>query len=494
MNEYDDLKKLFNTITIKKKVGHAFLFNVDDSYDTSLAIGFIKEILKNDVANADTGDSQYEKFSYQLDNNTFPDLMIIKSFDKVIKKEQILNIKSEMKEKSINSGKQFYIIEYAENLNSSSANALLKFLEEPDDEIIAILVTKNINKVIKDNNFKKGILISSERFIKSEYGYEIIQLLNEYIENIHFGISTNPTIEDVESTTKAIKDSNVDFVIALGGGSILDCAKISSCMAAMDTNIRYFLENKLEINKNIPVIAIPTTAGTGSEVTSVSVISDKYTEDKFPIKSEYLLPKIAIIDPELTLTVPKKVTASSGIDVLSHALESYYSKNNNPISDILAIESVKLVMNNLKNAVNNLDNIEYRENMCQASLLAGIAFSVTGTAACHGISYPLTSKYNIPHGEACGITQDKVLLLNSKVEFDRIDKLSKQVGYSNVEEFSNEIYKLKKGIGLANNLRDYNIKKDELETIASLCTSLNILANPYELNKEEILKLLQSIY
>lgn len=148
MNEYDDLKKLFNAITTKKKVGHAFLFNVDDSYDTSLAISFIKEILKNDVANADTRDLQYEKFSYQLDNNTFPDLMIIKSFDKVIKKEQILNIKSEMKEKSINSGKQFYIIEYAESLNSSSANALLKFLEEPDDEIIAILVTKNINKVI----------------------------------------------------------------------------------------------------------------------------------------------------------------------------------------------------------------------------------------------------------------------------------------------------------------------------------------------------------
>ena len=148
MNEYDDLKKLFNAITTKKKVGHAFLFNVDDSYDTSLAIGFIKEILKNDVVDADTRDLQYEKFSYQLDNNTFPDLMIIKSFDKVIKKEQILNIKSEMKEKSINSGKQFYIIEYAENLNSSSANALLKFLEEPDDEIIAILVTKNINKVI----------------------------------------------------------------------------------------------------------------------------------------------------------------------------------------------------------------------------------------------------------------------------------------------------------------------------------------------------------
>ena len=112
-------------------------------------------------------------------------------------------------------------------------------------------ILQNYIQIIKDNNFKKGILISSERFIKSEYGYEIIQLLNEYIENIHFGISTNPTIEDVESTTKAIKDSNVDFVIALGGGSILDCAKISSWMSAMDTNIRYFLENKLKIKSII---------------------------------------------------------------------------------------------------------------------------------------------------------------------------------------------------------------------------------------------------
>lgn len=353
---------------------------------------------------------------------------------------------------------------------------------------------KNIKKVIENNNFKRGILISSERFIKSDLGFELIQLLNEYVENVHFGINANPTIEDVEATTKAIKDNKVDFVIALGGGSILDCAKISSCMAAMNVEIRYFLENKLEINKNIPIIAIPTTAGTGSEVTSVSVISDTHTEDKFPIKSEYLLPKIAMIDPELTVTVPKSVTASSGIDVLSHALESYYSKNNNPISDLLAIESIKLVMNNLKNVVENLSNMEYRENMCQASLLAGMAFSVTGTAACHGISYPLTSKYNIPHGEACGLTQDKVLLLNSTVEFDRINKLSKEIGYDSVEEFSNEIYKLKKEIGLANNLRDYNIEKDDLEIIANLCTSPNILANPYKFDKEKILKLLQSIY
>lgn len=352
----------------------------------------------------------------------------------------------------------------------------------------------NINEVINKNKFKKGILICSERFIKNGGAKVIIESSNKIIEEIHFGIEANPTIENVEDTTKAIKKSNADFIVALGGGSILDCAKISSCMAAMDLDIKYFLENKLEIKSSIPVIAIPTTAGTGSEVTSVSVISDKDSKDKFPIKSDYLLPKVAIIDPNLTLSVPSKVSASSGIDVLSHALESYYSKNNNPISDTLATESIKLVMNNLYKVVKEGSNIKYRENMCQASLLAGMAFSVTGTAACHGISYPLTSIYNIPHGEACGLTQDKVLLLNAIVEFDRMDKLSKNVGYKNIEEFADAIYKLKESIGLANKLRDYNIEKEELENIANLCTSPNILANPYKLDKNEILNLLQSIY
>ncbi len=458
----------------------------------------------------------------------------------------------------------------------------------PVEIIFKCGAVKRIGEIIKNNNFKKGILICSERFIKNDQANEFIRHSNNIIEKIHFGISANPTIEDVENTTKAIKESKADFVVAIGGGSILDCAKISSSMVAMNIDIKSFLDNKVEINKSIPLIAIPTTAGTGSEVTSVSVISDKLTEDKFPIKSNYLLPKVAIIDPELTLSVPKSITASSGIDVLSHALESYYSVNNpiksnyllpkvaiidpeltlsvpksitassgidvlshalesyysvnnNPISDILAIEAIKLVMNNLEKVIldgenlkyrenmcqasllagmafsnpisdilaieaiklvmNNLEkvildgeNLKYRENMCQASLLAGMAFSVTGTAACHGISYPLTSKYNIPHGEACGLTQDKVLLLNSSVEFDRIDKLSKSIGYKNVEEFAKDIYKLKEKIGLANKLRDYNIKENDLEKIASLCTSPNILSNPYKFNKDKILNLLESIY
>ena len=364
----------------------------------------------------------------------------------------------------------------------------------PVEIIFKCGAVKRIGEIIKNNNFKKGILICSERFIKNDQANEFIRHSNNIIEKIHFGISANPTIEDVENTTKAIKESKADFVVAIGGGSILDCAKISSSMVAMNIDIKSFLDNKVEINKSIPLIAIPTTAGTGSEVTSVSVISDKLAEDKFPIKSNYLLPKVAIIDPELTLSVPKSITASSGIDVLSHALESYYSVNNNPISDILAIEAIKLVMNNLEKVILDGENLKYRENMCQASLLAGMAFSVTGTAACHGISYPLTSKYNIPHGEACGLTQDKVLLLNSSVEFDRIDKLSKSIGYKNVEEFAKDIYKLKEKIGLANKLRDYNIKENDLEKIASLCTSPNILSNPYKFNKDKILNLLESIY
>lgn len=153
-----------------------------------------------------------------------------------------------------------------------------------------------------------------------------------------------------------------------------------------------------------------------------------------------MIPKVVIIDPELTLSAPKSIIASSGIDLLSHVLESYYSINNNQIS------------------------------------------------------YPLPSKYNIPHEEVYGLTQDKVLLLNLGVEFDKIDKLSKFVGYKNVEEFAGGIYQLKEKIGLANKLRYYNIKENYLEKISSLCTSPNILANPYKFDKDKILDLLQSIY
>lgn len=162
-----DLKKLIDSIYSKNKVGHAFLFNVDDEYDTSVSLEFIKAILKKSVLN----EEDFEKYSYQIDKNVFPDLVIVKSFDKVIKKEQILNIKSIMKEKSINSGKLFYIIEYAEYLNSSSANALLKFLEEPEDNIIAILVTKNINKVISTITSRCHIVNLNRYFRKKDEKY-----------------------------------------------------------------------------------------------------------------------------------------------------------------------------------------------------------------------------------------------------------------------------------------------------------------------------------
>ena len=239
MNEYDDLKKLFNTITTKKKVGHAFLFNVDDSYDTSLAISFIKEILKNDAANADTGDSQYEKFSYQLDNNTFPDLMIIKSFDKVIKKEQILNIKSEMKEKSINSGKQFYIIEYAESLNIVSRCQIvnLNHYNRKKDEQYFELALKYL--LIYEDKKKKAVSYLSELYESSND--DLKGMINSWIyiyKNV-LKLLLNKDSEEAnnESILAISKKNNIESVI-----DKLDKLEKMSNLILYNVNVRIILD------------------------------------------------------------------------------------------------------------------------------------------------------------------------------------------------------------------------------------------------------------
>ena len=293
----------------------------------------------------------------------------------------------------------------------------------PVEIIFKCGAVKNINKVIKDNNFKKGILISSERFIKSEYGYEIIQLLNEYIENIHFGISANPTIEDVELTTKAIKDSNVDFVIALGGGSILDCAKISSCMAAMDTNIRYFLENKLEINKNIPVIAIPTTAGTGSEATVAAVITDENEHHKFTINDPKLIPDVAVLDPCLTVNMPKHLTATTGMDALTHAVEAYTNIFSGP-TDRGAKYAVRLIFRYLPQVYRDGDEIAAREKMLEASYEAGVAFTRSCVGYVHAIAHTLGGLYGTPHGLANAVILPHILELYGKAVYKPLAELA----------------------------------------------------------------------
>ena len=262
---------------------------------------------------------------------------------------------------------------------------------------------------IKDLNV---LIVTTKRgrvFIEND------SLLKKIAKNAQWidSIKPNPSINDLENELKKQSKQKVEAIIAFGGGSSIDSAKaIAAGLSAelAEKSLYKLIENpNAFLTKSlIPLYAIPTTAGTGSEVTPYSTIWDYHNERKLSLYHEYLYPKFAIIDPELTYDLPSNVTASSGLDALNQAFESIWNKNKTPFSTFTASRSIKLAMEALPRLNKNLKDKEARKLIAQASLFAGFAISQTRTAICHSISYPLTAKFGIPHGLACAFTMYSV--------------------------------------------------------------------------------------
>ncbi len=188
----------------------------------------------------------------------------------------------------------------------------------------------------------RGILVCTKFFIKSGFAKQVMDDSDGLLVAVFGDISPNPSVDEVDNCANVIRANNIDFVVVIGGGSAMDAAKAAATIALEDASIRKYHGTGVSISANhLPIIAVPTTAGTASEVTCVSVLTDG--DKKAPIVSDGFYPDYAIIDPQLTYSLPKDITASSGIDVLSHALEAYWSKKSLPICDALAIESMELV-------------------------------------------------------------------------------------------------------------------------------------------------------
>ena len=194
---------------------------------------------------------------------------------------------------------------------------------------------------------------------------------------------------------------------------------------------------------------MPTTAGTGSEVTQVSVMS--HDKEKKTINNPVFMPKIAIVDPMLTATVPPRTTMNTGIDAMAHALEGYWSRNHNPISDLMAVESVRLVLENLEAAYKDGGNMEARGNMSLGALIGGLAFALPKTAGSHACSYPLSEDYHLPHGEAVAFTLDSFVRINAG---ERLNELCRRVGLRDANELADRIAALKELGGLRRKLGD----------------------------------------
>ena len=276
---------------------------------------------------------------------------------------------------------------------------------------------------------------------------------------IYSEVQPNPQLSGAAAAAALIRELDADGVVAVGGGSTLDTAKFAAAIAHDGGAAEaYFRGERPFPAAHIPVVTVPSTAGTGSEVTQVSVMS--HGREKRTINHPAFMPAAAVVDPLLTLSVPPRTTMITGLDALAHALEGYWSRNHQPISDQMAKEAVRLVLEHLESAWRDGSNPEARTGMSLAALLGGLAFALPKTAGSHACSYPLSEDYGLPHGEACAFTLDSFVRLNAD---ERLEALCRAAGLRSTEELAERIAALKRLGGLRTRLSELgNVDADKL--------------------------------
>lgn len=342
---------------------------------------------------------------------------------------------------------------------------------------------------------RKGILITSPSFVKRGVAEKVRSDSDGRIAVVFSGVSPNPDVQECEACVRLIRENECDFVVALGGGSVLDCAKAAAVMCTAEHPVRAYMQDAgLLPDTRIPLIAVPTTAGTGSEITCVSVLSDHEMALKKPLVCDGFYPVLALVDPELTYSVPRHITACTGMDVFCHAIEAYWSKNHQPVCDALAVHALRLVLGNLRIACDEPDNAEAREKMAEASVIAGLSFNMPKTNCSHVCSYPLTNMLGIPHGEACALTIDHFLRINAEADADgRIGDLARMLGYENAMQMADAITELKQYIGVMPDLKQFNLDDERLEKLVQASKHPNLRNNPVEITEEMLREMYQNL-
>jgi len=275
---------------------------------------------------------------------------------------------------------------------------------------------------------KKVLIVTDPGLIKSGLVDKAQAVLERAdIQYAVFGdVEADPRYEIVADCVEKIRSEGADLIIGFGGGSAIDIAKVSAVMVVNEGPIAEYFGIDLVPQAGLPTLMIPTTAGTGSEVTPIAILSDQTEKLKKGIVSPYLFPSTALLDPELTLGLPAHVTAATGMDALIHAVESYTSKNANSISDMFARQAMQLITKNIRTAYADGSNLAARSNMLEGSLLAGMAFTNAGVTAVHAFAYPIGAEFHIPHGVANSIMLVPVMEFNI---LGNLEKFADIAGY-----------------------------------------------------------------
>jgi alcohol dehydrogenase class IV len=340
----------------------------------------------------------------------------------------------------------------------------------------------------------RGVLIYGGKSLKKSGNYEkIIKILKK--SGIKYseisGISHDPDDETVNTTTEKVLKMNPDFIIGVGGGSVIDTGKAASIIATNGGEVKDYWAGKIFLKPSIPYIALPTTSGTGAEVTKNAVISGKGQFFKKSIRSEYMIPNIALVDPLLTLSAPQEVTAATGLDALIQNLEAYTSKIAGPITDTLAYKGIELSGKYLCRAVQNPDDLQAREGLSLSSLYGGITLMNAGLGLAHALSHPLGIRFGIPHGKACALTMAKVMEYN----YTARKKKYAQVGMllAGIKDGAQAFNKLVSSLGISTKLIDYGVKEEDIPAIVAESKGGSRRFNPIDHSDEVVAKIIREL-
>lgn len=359
---------------------------------------------------------------------------------------------------------------------------------------------------VKNRHLAKALVVTDKDLVKYNVVAKVTKLLDKHglAYSVFDETVANPTIEVVQKGLDAFKAAKADYIIAIGGGSPIDTSK---AIGIIINNPEYADVRSLEgavatPNKSVPIIAVPTTAGTAAEVTINYVITDTENKRKFVCVDPHDIPVVAIVDSEMMSSMPKGLTAATGMDALTHAIEGYITKAAWELTDMLHLKAIEIIARSLRGAVNN--EPKGREDMALGQYIAGMGFSNVGLGLVHGMAHPLGAFYDTPHGVANAILLPSIMAYNADFTGEKYRDIAKAMGVQGAEQMSIKdardatvaaVRQLSQDVGIPSNLREVGVREEDIPALSrsafeDVCTG----GNPRETSIAEIEQLYRAIY
>lgn len=368
-------------------------------------------------------------------------------------------------------------------------------------------LSEELGRMLKEMGYERAFIATDKGIVNAGIISKIEEGLKrggmEYV--IYDELIPDPTIEIIDETAEVLRCSGADVVLAVGGGSPIDTAKSICMLQSNEGSIREYLfgGSKTVTQPSMPLVAVPTTAGTGSEMTPFAVITNNQEKSKVSVLHDYLIPKLTVIDPMLQIGMPPFITATTGMDALTHAIETYVSNNASPISDALAIHAIKMISQNIRKAVENGEQIEARSNMAVASTIAGAAFMNGGLGIVHGISQTIGAIAHVAHGTANALLLPYCMKKNVMGNPEKFKDIAEAMGEKTnglslreaAELSVNAVFKLAEDLNVPMKLKEVGVTRDMFDNIIEGTMVYRQLAfNPVRIKEQDVLDVLEDAF